>query len=167
MIAVNMTALARASSNCKRQTRPLVREGAPHRQTGNCLTVAKIWSCPSRGLTPRQTGPLTVGRTVTLTLTRGKRNTEQRSDNARIDKTTDVYFTTLFHCSAAAVSFRCFDMPRPVSVCLCLARGTYRQHPGTCVRVSRCVRCQQPIRSSPLTEIRITGCVSVITGPWL
>jgi hypothetical protein len=39
-----MTALARTSSNCKRQTRPLVRESAPYRQTRNCLTVIKIWS---------------------------------------------------------------------------------------------------------------------------
>jgi hypothetical protein len=39
-----MAALARASSNCKRQTRPLVRESAPHQQTSHCLTVIKIWS---------------------------------------------------------------------------------------------------------------------------
>jgi hypothetical protein len=39
-----MTALARSSSNCKRQTRPLVRECAPHQQTHNCLTVIKIRS---------------------------------------------------------------------------------------------------------------------------
>jgi hypothetical protein len=31
-----MTALARTSSNCKRQTHPLVREGAPNQQTRNC-----------------------------------------------------------------------------------------------------------------------------------
>jgi hypothetical protein len=65
-----MTALARATSNCKRQTRPLVREDAPQQQTRNCLTVTKIWSrvldwC----LTPRQTGRLTIGRHITLTLT--------------------------------------------------------------------------------------------------
>jgi hypothetical protein len=30
--------------HCKRQTSPLVREGAPHLQTRNCLTVIKIWS---------------------------------------------------------------------------------------------------------------------------
>jgi hypothetical protein len=30
LTGVNMAALSRASSNCKRQTRPLVREGAPH-----------------------------------------------------------------------------------------------------------------------------------------
>jgi hypothetical protein len=39
-----MTALARASSNCKRQTRPLIREGAPNQQTRNYQTVIKIWS---------------------------------------------------------------------------------------------------------------------------
>jgi hypothetical protein len=39
-----MTALVRASSICKRQTHPLVRESAPHQQTRNCLTVIKIWS---------------------------------------------------------------------------------------------------------------------------
>jgi hypothetical protein len=41
-----MTALARASTNCKRQIRPLVRESAPppHQQTRNCLTVIKMWS---------------------------------------------------------------------------------------------------------------------------
>jgi hypothetical protein len=36
-------ALARARGNCKRQTRPLVRESAPYQQTSNCLTVIKIW----------------------------------------------------------------------------------------------------------------------------
>jgi hypothetical protein len=39
-----MTALARPSSNCKRQTRPVVRKSAPHQQTRNCPTVIKIWS---------------------------------------------------------------------------------------------------------------------------
>jgi hypothetical protein len=34
-----------AGYNCdKWQTRPLVREGAPHRQTRNCPTVSKTWS---------------------------------------------------------------------------------------------------------------------------
>jgi hypothetical protein len=41
---LRMTALGRASSNCKGQTRPLVREGIPNQQTRNCLTVIKIWS---------------------------------------------------------------------------------------------------------------------------
>jgi hypothetical protein len=36
--AVNITALAR-DSNCKRQTRPLVGQGAPHQETRDCLRV--------------------------------------------------------------------------------------------------------------------------------
>jgi hypothetical protein len=39
-----ITALVRARSNCKRQTRPLVRESVSHQQTSNCLTIIKIWS---------------------------------------------------------------------------------------------------------------------------
>jgi hypothetical protein len=54
-----MTALARASSYCKRQTRPLVRESAPRKQTHNC---------PDGCFIPRETGQLTVGRNITLTL---------------------------------------------------------------------------------------------------
>jgi hypothetical protein len=38
------TALARASSIYKRQTRPLVREGAPQEQDRNCHTVINISS---------------------------------------------------------------------------------------------------------------------------
>jgi hypothetical protein len=34
----------------KWQTRPLVREGAPHRQNRNCLIVTNIWSWPPKGL---------------------------------------------------------------------------------------------------------------------
>jgi hypothetical protein len=64
-----MTAMARASSNCKRQTRPLVRESAPHQQTRNCQTTIKIWSLAPEGfLIPRQTGGLTVGRNIRLRL---------------------------------------------------------------------------------------------------
>jgi hypothetical protein len=64
-----MTALARTSSSCKWQTHPLVREEAPHQQTRNCLTVIKICSwAPDGCLTPRQTGRLTVGRNIILTL---------------------------------------------------------------------------------------------------
>jgi hypothetical protein len=48
--AVNMTALARASSNCKRQTCSLVREVASYEQTRNCLTVRKIWFGPQMRL---------------------------------------------------------------------------------------------------------------------
>jgi hypothetical protein len=54
----------------KRQTRPLIRESAPHQQPTNYLTEIKIWSLDPHGcFIPRQTGRLTVGRTVTLTLT--------------------------------------------------------------------------------------------------
>jgi hypothetical protein len=64
-----MTALAIASSNCKQQTRPLVRVGVPRQQTQNDLKVIKIWSWTLDGcLTPRQTGRLTVSRNITLTL---------------------------------------------------------------------------------------------------
>jgi hypothetical protein len=39
------TALARASSIYERQTRPLVREGAPQKKKDcNCQTVINIWS---------------------------------------------------------------------------------------------------------------------------
>jgi hypothetical protein len=63
-----MTALARASSNCKWQTCSLIREGAPHQQTRNCLTVIRIWSwAPDGGLTPRQTDRLTICHNITLT----------------------------------------------------------------------------------------------------
>jgi hypothetical protein len=48
-----MIALVKASSNCKRHTRPFVRECAPHQQPRNCLTVMKIWSwVPDGSLTP-------------------------------------------------------------------------------------------------------------------
>jgi hypothetical protein len=60
-----MTALARTSSNFKRQTRPLVREGVPHQHTRNCLTVIKIWlQAPDGCFIPRQTGRLTIGRNI-------------------------------------------------------------------------------------------------------
>jgi hypothetical protein len=36
------------SSNCKRQTRPLVREGAPYQQTRKCLTVLKYLAISPR-----------------------------------------------------------------------------------------------------------------------
>jgi hypothetical protein len=62
------TALANANSNCKRQTRPLVREGGPHQQTRKCLILIKIWSwTPDGCMTRRQTGRLTVRRNITLT----------------------------------------------------------------------------------------------------
>jgi hypothetical protein len=60
-----MPALARASNNCKRQTRSLVRDGVPYQQTRNCLTVIEIWSwAPDGCLKPRQTGRLTVDRNI-------------------------------------------------------------------------------------------------------
>jgi hypothetical protein len=65
-----MTALATASSNCKRQTHPLVREDAPHRQTRKCLMVIKLWSWTPNGCsTSRKTGRLTVARNIILNLT--------------------------------------------------------------------------------------------------
>jgi hypothetical protein len=52
-----MTALARASRNCKRQTHPLVRVDVPHQQTRNCLRLTKIWPWYADGrLTARQIG---------------------------------------------------------------------------------------------------------------
>jgi hypothetical protein len=64
-----MSALARPSS-CKLWTHPLVRECIPHLSTCNLLTLIQIWSRKPDGcLTPWQTGRLTVGRNITLTLT--------------------------------------------------------------------------------------------------
>jgi hypothetical protein len=61
-------ALMRPSSNYKLQTCPHVREGVP--QACNCMTAIKICSwAPGGCLTPRQTGQLTVGCNITLTLT--------------------------------------------------------------------------------------------------
>jgi hypothetical protein len=42
-----ITALVRTSSNCKLQTRPLVRESAKHLQTRNYLTVIETWTLNS------------------------------------------------------------------------------------------------------------------------
>jgi hypothetical protein len=53
------TVLAKASSNLtdRLTDHPLVREGASHEKTRNCLTVTKTWSWGLRyGLTPRWTG---------------------------------------------------------------------------------------------------------------
>jgi hypothetical protein len=52
------------SSNCKRQTRPLVREGVPYQQIRKCLTVLKNLVISPK--IPRQTGRLTVGRNITV-----------------------------------------------------------------------------------------------------
>jgi hypothetical protein len=62
-----ISAPVKASSNCKRQTRPLVRESAPYKQSRNCRTVIKIWSqAPDGCFIPRQTGRLTVVRNIRL-----------------------------------------------------------------------------------------------------
>jgi hypothetical protein len=62
-----MTALARTGNNCKGETRPFVRESAPHQQTRNCLTETKIWSwAPDGCFILRQTGRLTVGCNIRL-----------------------------------------------------------------------------------------------------
>jgi hypothetical protein len=63
------TALARASSMSKRQTRHIVREGAPQKQNRNCQKVINIWSKAADGcFIPRQTGRLAVGRNIRLRL---------------------------------------------------------------------------------------------------
>jgi hypothetical protein len=63
-----MTALTRPSSNCKRQTRALVREGAPHKETRSYLTDNKNLVLGLKWvLDTRQTGQLTVDRNITLT----------------------------------------------------------------------------------------------------
>jgi hypothetical protein len=66
------TVLARPSNNWKLQTGSLIREGAPHQQTCNCIKIIqkgkKNWSrVPDGYLTPRQVGRLTVGHNITLT----------------------------------------------------------------------------------------------------
>jgi hypothetical protein len=46
------------SSNRKRQTRPLIREGAPYQQTRKCLTVLKnLAISPRRGLDTKTDWP--------------------------------------------------------------------------------------------------------------
>jgi hypothetical protein len=64
-----MTALTRISSNFKRQVRPLIQRGCPHQQIRNCMIIIKTWSWAQNGcFIPRQTGRLTVGCNITLTL---------------------------------------------------------------------------------------------------
>jgi hypothetical protein len=66
-----MTALARTSSNCKRQTHPLVRWGCYIRTMTASVQLRKrnYWSWVSRGLSPRRTDwQWTDSREVTLTL---------------------------------------------------------------------------------------------------
>jgi hypothetical protein len=61
----------KASRTYKRQTRPLVREGAPRKQERNCQTEINIWSWAPDGSRYQDllTGWMTVSRNVTLTLT--------------------------------------------------------------------------------------------------
>jgi hypothetical protein len=69
-------ALAGPSSNCtdKLQTRPLVRDGAQQEENCKCLKIfsmevkKKLSLVPDCGLVPEQTGWLTVGGKITLTL---------------------------------------------------------------------------------------------------
>jgi hypothetical protein len=68
-----MTALARPYSNCKRQTRPLAREGAPYQQARNCLTNKNLVLDSRWVFDTRETGRLTVGRNITSTLTLNRR----------------------------------------------------------------------------------------------
>jgi hypothetical protein len=69
-----MTALVRATSNCKWQTCPLVREVAPHQQILSCLTVIKMWSwAPDGCLTPKQTDLTLTLRTLTKGIRGGLR----------------------------------------------------------------------------------------------
>jgi hypothetical protein len=72
-----MTALARTNTNWKRQTHPLLSDRAAHiNKPGNVSQVTRIWwslgplDWGGGGLTPRQIDRLTVGRDLTLTLTR-------------------------------------------------------------------------------------------------
>jgi hypothetical protein len=68
-----ITALARTSSNCKRQTRSLITENAPPRHTRDCLTNKNLILGPRWVLAPRQTGRLAVSRNITLTFVAGCR----------------------------------------------------------------------------------------------
>jgi hypothetical protein len=58
----------------KWQTRPLVREGAPPKDKTVTLKKKSLVKCPRRGSTPRHTDWLTVGRNVTLTLTKTRKS---------------------------------------------------------------------------------------------
>jgi hypothetical protein len=71
-------ALARSSSNCasKSQIRLLVREGARYGKNWKCFNIISVkeknWSrVPDGGVIPGQTGRLTIGRKITLTLKNG------------------------------------------------------------------------------------------------
>jgi hypothetical protein len=66
-------ALPTASSNCKRQTRLLVREDGPYQQNRNCQTVTKIRSSAPDGVVDTKTDWPTNHRNITLTLTASRR----------------------------------------------------------------------------------------------
>jgi hypothetical protein len=97
-----MTALARTSNNCKRQPRPLMREGAPNHQTRNCQTIIKIWSyAPDGCFIPGLTGSLTVGRNIRLKtqtqpsvqkLSKKKENTTEGGRRRRSDSAANQRF---------------------------------------------------------------------------
>jgi hypothetical protein len=65
--AVNGVFCRSAPTETVTDTRPLVREGTPHQQTRNSLTLIIIWSWATDGCLTRQTVRLTVGRNITLT----------------------------------------------------------------------------------------------------
>jgi hypothetical protein len=61
-----MTVLTKTGINCKLQSCPLVREGAPHQQTCNCLTIIQIWLWLPRWVPDTMTElPLIVCRNAT------------------------------------------------------------------------------------------------------
>jgi hypothetical protein len=71
------TALVRPCSNCKLQTRPFVREYAPHQQTCNCLKIfkrerRKIGHRPQIVPDKRTEWPIDRRHNITLTLTVGQ-----------------------------------------------------------------------------------------------
>jgi hypothetical protein len=85
-------ALAMPSNSSKLQARPLVKEGAPHQQTRNCLKIIKKkekekrnWlQVPDRCRTSRQTGRLTIGRNITSTLSAPKDLRSGRTAAAKV-----------------------------------------------------------------------------------
>jgi hypothetical protein len=63
-----LAALARTRRNCKLQTHPLFREGTPHQQTHNCLTIKKkSGHGPQMGAWHQ--ARLTIGSNIILNLT--------------------------------------------------------------------------------------------------
>jgi hypothetical protein len=74
------TLLTRPSSNCKLQIRPLNKEGAPHKQTCDCLKVKKIWSCAPRWVPDTMTEWPKDGRNITLTFSNDEWRRGKHSD---------------------------------------------------------------------------------------